>query len=176
MATTSPTMNEAMSMAVPSFRAKFKFRLIGLTKSTSKKKSSCGLSNDDHVEEDNLPSLVARSIFYMKPSSVRSVDNRGFVTLTNWESTTTFEHTNKKMRGIVRCRKRKGESQGMISRKKIEKMSIEARRLKLRLSPESKRKHDVFWSQMDTDDGNSSSEDNVPHSENEERDLSISEE
>ena len=161
-----PMMNEAMPIAVTSSPTKFKFRRIGLTKSISKEKASFELFNDNHAEQDDLPSLVARSIFYMKPSTVRSVDNCGCVTPTKRDSTPTTQ-MNKEKRRIARFRKRKDESQGMITSNQREKMTIEARRL----SPELKRKHKVFWSQMDIDDGNSSTEDDVPDEERQEHVL-----
>ena len=158
MATTASPMSGAAQIAVTPSPNKFKFGRIGLTKSMSKEKAACEFSNDDLVEGD-LPSLVTRSSAYKKPSSVRSVDNPVVVTPNNRDSTPT--HTNKDKRGRALFRKRKGQDQGMAMRKKGENVTIEARRL----SPQSKRKHKIFWSQMESDDGNSSTEDDAPDDE-----------
>lgn len=136
-----------------------KFRHLGISKSMSRDKAACEFyKEEDNLADGDLPTLGAPSnSSYMRPSAVHSIDNPVLVVSPpkNQTRSVTPKSQNKDKRGRGRFRKRKGEASDVVRKRTGDEVTIEARRL----SPESKRKHKVFWSQMDLNDGNSSTED-----------------
>lgn len=126
----------------------------------SRDKAVCEFYNEvDNLADGDLPTLGAPSTSsYMRPSAVHSIDNPYVVTLTplkNHTRSVSPKSKNMDTRGKGRFRKRKGKAPDFVKKRNGDEVTIEARKL----SPESKRKHKVFWSQMDVNDGNSSTED-----------------
>ena len=147
------------TMVTPSpAKKESKFRHLDISKSMSRDKAVCEFYNEvDNLADGDLPTLGAPSTSsYMRPSAVHSIDNPYVVTPPkNQTRSVTPKSKNIDTRGKGRFGKRKSKAPDVVRKRNGDEVTIEARKL----SPESKRKHKVFWSQMDVNDGNSSTED-----------------
>jgi len=165
MWTTKAPMDEpwpsTMVTPSPSAKKESKFRHFGISKSMSRDKAACEFyREEDNLADGDLPTLGAPSTSYMRPSAVHSVDSPAETPPTTRSVTPTVKNKDKRSRGRFRLRKGQAQPQApdVVRKRNGDEVTIEARRL----SPETKRKHKVFWSQMDVNDGNSSTEDEGP--------------
>lgn len=154
------------TMITPS-PSKSKFGRIGLSRTLSRDKAACEFyKEDEHLVEGDLPSLGVTSIPYMKPSSIHSSDRPDAAIVTPNSRSATPVVKNKSQS------QKKGRR--LFQRRKEENVTIEAPML----SPETKRKHKVFWSQMDlkddyTSDDNSARDKEEEMPDDELRDLTM---
>jgi len=159
-----------------SAKKKSKFSRIGLSRTLSRDKAACEFyKEDEHLAEGDLPSLGGgTSIPYMRPSAIHSSDELHkamVVTPTSRSSTPVVK--NKSQKQQQQQQQKKGRR--LFQRRKEENVTIEAPML----SPETKRKHKVFWSQMDVKDDYTSDDNSSPAFQQEEmpddelRDLAL---
>jgi hypothetical protein len=154
------------AMITPS-PSKSKFGRIGLSRTLSRDKAACEFyKEEEHLVEGDLPSLGAPSIPYTRPSAIHSSDrpDAAIVTPTSRSATPVVKNKSQPQK--------KGKR--LFQRRKEENVTIEAPML----SPETKRKHKVFWSQMDLKDDYTSDDNSVPAVEeempdDERRDLTL---
>lgn len=128
---------------------------IGLKKSLSRDKAACEYYNSEaDLADGDLPSLgrdSPTSIPYTKPSAIQSSESR---------VVSPSPRNNRSATPVVTNKKKKNKSKNVIQKRRWKKEEVTITAPKL--SPEAKRKHKVFWSQMemDSDDSDLENDDN----------------
>lgn len=155
-------VNGAAPTAItPSPSNKSKFRGIRLNRTISRDKAACEFYDEKYLDEGELPSLgTGRKT---NTTSIQTQEEPAAVVTPSHRSKTPkhknkFSLKKKKDKESKKDKKEKKTGGGLLKRRN--EVVIEGREL----SPDSKRKHKAFWSQMNTGDESSSDED-VPEDE-----------
>lgn len=152
-------VNGAAPTAItPSPSNRSKFRGIRLSRTISKDKAACEFYDEKYLDEGELPSLGTGRKINTTSIQTEKEEEPAAVVTPSYRSKTPkhknkFSLKKKKDKESKKDKKDKKSGGGLLKRRN--EVVIEGREL----SPDSKRKHKAFWSQMNTGDESSSDED-----------------